>query len=311
MQVVDSENGAAIWETWVIGFDHDPEPGADRTDCLSETGERSFPLCYDDHDGTDFLLEGSFDAMDAGSAAILAAADGEVVEAVDGNYDRCHGNLATGDVTCDGNERRSNHVVVEHDGGWRTAYHHMKKGSVLVEVGQAVHCGEPLGLVGSSGYSTAPHLHFMLYDPSGVPIDPYSGPASQPESYWVGQEGPYGVPEERCEGDEPPPPDTVDGPDTESAADVAGDAAPEEDAAESEPDATGAADAALPGPDGLAADSGDDAGAAIGPLHGLGGLGCATGGAASTAVPGGALAVLLLAALAGVRARRVRTRTRA
>ena len=75
--------------TPVIGFDHDPDQyeGVMQAICTSYDGQ-SFPHCYDGHDGSDFMLSGGFDAMDAGSATIIAALDGEVVSTEDGHYDR-------------------------------------------------------------------------------------------------------------------------------------------------------------------------------------------------------------------------------
>ena len=180
-----------------IGVDHDPEmhEGAEELIC-TDFMERHFPWCYDSHDGSDFLLEGGFEAMDAGSTPILAAASGTVVETADGNYDRCHA-TAQG-VVCDGNPMVGNHVILEHEGGWRTMYWHMKSGSVAVEVGQTVVCGDTLGLVGSSGNSSMPHLHFELQDSEGRVIDPYAGPASQPETWWVDQGEPEGFPGTDC-----------------------------------------------------------------------------------------------------------------
>jgi len=68
------------------------------------------------------------------------------------------------------------HVVIEHvvDGQVvRSLYGHMQFGSLAVAVGQTVSRGQQLGLVGSTGQSTGPHLHFgILID--GVEIDPYS-----------------------------------------------------------------------------------------------------------------------------------------
>ncbi|MEE2902620.1 MAG: M23 family metallopeptidase [Myxococcota bacterium] len=60
-------------------------------------------------------------------------------------------------------------VVVQHIGGYQTVYAHL--GKILVPVGVKVDGGAPLGLVGSSGRSTGPHLHFELRY-GGRPIDP-------------------------------------------------------------------------------------------------------------------------------------------
>lgn len=183
-----------------IGVDHDPAvyDGVEELICLNYDG-RGFPWCYDEHDGSDYLLDGGFDAMDAGSAGVIAAADGVVVEISDGNYDRCHG-VASGGVDCDGHEMIANYVVLEHEGGVLSRYWHLQSGSVLVSVGQAVACGEALGRVGSSGYSSTPHLHFEVHAADGRSVDPYAGDYSQPESLWVEQGDPEGLPGEACAG---------------------------------------------------------------------------------------------------------------
>lgn len=54
-------------------------------------------------------------------------------------------------------------VVVEHTDGTSTAYNHMEADGVLVEVGDEVEAGDVVGLVGSSGRSTGPHLHFSAW----------------------------------------------------------------------------------------------------------------------------------------------------
>ncbi len=51
-------------------------------------------------------------------------------------------------------------IVVEHPGGFRSLYAHASV--VVAEVGRVVHDGEVLGLTGSSGRSTAPHLHLEI-----------------------------------------------------------------------------------------------------------------------------------------------------
>ena len=173
----------------VMGVDHDPVEyggGMSAWQCADYLG-RAFPHCYDQHDGSDFILEGGFDTMDAGSTEVVAAASGVVISTEDGNYDRCHASLTTGDVDCDGHEMVGNHVVIEHETGHVTRYWHLMNGSVAVAVGDVVAAGDVLGKVGSSGYSSLPHLHFEVQDAAEVIIDPFAGPRSQPESWWCQQ----------------------------------------------------------------------------------------------------------------------------
>jgi murein DD-endopeptidase MepM/ murein hydrolase activator NlpD len=62
-----------------------------------------------------------------------------------------------------------NYVVIAHSGGFDTLYGHLS--TALVTVGQAVTQGQPVGLEGSSGSSTGPHLHFELRI-NQRPVDP-------------------------------------------------------------------------------------------------------------------------------------------
>jgi hypothetical protein len=56
-----------------------------------------------------------------------------------------------------------NHVLVEH-AGVIVALCHLQQGSVLVEAGQRVGVGDPLGRCGNSGNSTEPHVHLQALD---------------------------------------------------------------------------------------------------------------------------------------------------
>jgi murein DD-endopeptidase MepM/ murein hydrolase activator NlpD len=62
-----------------------------------------------------------------------------------------------------------NLVVVDHGNGLSTAYAHAS--SILVSVGQSVSQGQTVSLVGSTGNSSGPHLHFEVRV-NGVAVDP-------------------------------------------------------------------------------------------------------------------------------------------
>jgi murein DD-endopeptidase MepM/ murein hydrolase activator NlpD len=107
---------------------------------------------YDGHQGIDTYSTNNA-KMDIG-IPILAAAPGTVIAVEDGNYDRNRGTI--GNVTPGG---RSNYVIIDHGSGWRTQYHHLRRDSVQVQVGDVVNRGDRIGLEGSSGDSTDSHLH--------------------------------------------------------------------------------------------------------------------------------------------------------
>ena len=81
---------------------------------------------------------------------IHAAASGRVIVAA---YSGGYGNL----------------VVVDHGNGLATAYAHQS--SMAATVGQQVSQGQVIGYVGSTGFSTGPHLHFEVRV-NGSPVDP-------------------------------------------------------------------------------------------------------------------------------------------
>lgn len=62
-------------------------------------------------------------------------------------------------------------VLIDHGDGWRTRYGHASY--LVAERGRQVRQGEVIALSGSTGRSTAPHLHFEILR-NGRPIDPLS-----------------------------------------------------------------------------------------------------------------------------------------
>jgi len=77
---------------------------------------------------------------------------------------------AAGKVTIAGWQRGYGNVVyVDHGSGLSTRYGHLSK--INVSVGQTVNTGDILGLVGSTGRSTGPHLHYEVRI-NNQPVDP-------------------------------------------------------------------------------------------------------------------------------------------
>ena len=67
------------------------------------------------------------------------------------------------------NDTYGNYIVISHHSGYRTLYGHLSV--ISVRAGVYVGTGERIGLVGSTGQATGPHLHFTVYK-SGVTVNP-------------------------------------------------------------------------------------------------------------------------------------------
>ena len=176
----------------------------------SEDYAHFYPTAYFDHGGVDWacggMTYGGHNGNDFGGGSwagmsegrdIVAAADGTVVLAHDGEFDEC----TTGD--CEGGWGFGNFVKLQHADGRVSFYAHMKEGSVSVALNQWVVCGEKLGEMGSSGYSTGPHVHFEVRDASGESLDPFSGECSPEEGSWVVQGDYNSLPGLICDEVEP------------------------------------------------------------------------------------------------------------
>lgn len=92
---------------------------------------------------------------------ILSATAGRVVGKVDNLADTPAGGFPKGITAA---QAGGNHVVVDMGRGRFAFYAHIQPGSITVNVGDRVQVGQTLGLLGNSGNSDAPHLHFHVMD---------------------------------------------------------------------------------------------------------------------------------------------------
>ncbi len=149
-------------------------------------GERTYdtPSGYN-HPGTDiFSWPFPWSRMDNNEIMVVAAAPGVIVLREDGNYDR----------NCSFTGMPWNIIVIQHSDGSQAWYAHMKNGSLTPkQVGQSVAASEYLGIVGSSGNSTGPHLHFEVHAANGQILDPFAGVcnATTPTTLWAQQPAYY------------------------------------------------------------------------------------------------------------------------
>lgn len=113
----------------------------------SHFGNRYHPIyhVWRLHSGTDIAGGGM-------GAPIYAASGGTVV------YAAWYGDLGY-------------YIKIDHGNGYVTGYAHIQTGGMLVRIGDRVAPGQQIAKVGSTGGSTGPHLHFMVYR-NGVLTDP-------------------------------------------------------------------------------------------------------------------------------------------
>jgi murein DD-endopeptidase len=106
----------------------------------------------------------------------LAVADGVVTEVKDGIPENIPGRDSRA-VPITLETVGGNHVILDIGGGHFAFYAHLQPGSLRVKLGDKVRRGQVVGLVGNSGNSTEPHLHFHIENgssPLGAEGLPYS-----------------------------------------------------------------------------------------------------------------------------------------
>jgi murein DD-endopeptidase MepM/ murein hydrolase activator NlpD len=105
-------------------------------------------------------------AVDFGAdigTGVIAARAGTVMQ-VEGDFER-------GGLNAEKYAGRANFVRIVHDDGTMALYAHLKLDGVLVRVGQRVRKGQVIGLSGNTGYTSGPHLHFVVQVNRGMKLE--------------------------------------------------------------------------------------------------------------------------------------------
>lgn len=95
---------------------------------------------------------------------VYAASDGKVFELRDGVIENNGNRQDHLPTNMDGVP--GNYMIQDIGDGNYAFYAHMIPGSLKVSVGDIIKTGEPIGLIGNSGYSGMPHLHFNISEGS-------------------------------------------------------------------------------------------------------------------------------------------------
>ncbi|HEX8616319.1 MAG TPA: M23 family metallopeptidase, partial [Thermoanaerobaculia bacterium] len=128
-------------------------------------------LTFNRHEGHDPYIR-SFREQEIG-VPVFAVLDGTVIDVRDGEPDENTGNDPG---------MRANYITLRHANNMTTQYVHLRRGSML-PVGTFVAAGTQVGLVGSSGMSTAPHAHFEVRY-NNEAFEPMAGPCRPGRSFF-------------------------------------------------------------------------------------------------------------------------------
>lgn len=192
---IKKKDGLGYNDVWGISNYVDQDPNFPNQILDYNGGTRTYDTSSGyNHKGIDvFNWPFQWKMMDNDEAEIIAGAPGQIIFKQGANSDR----------SCALGGGSWNAVYIQHSDGSVALYGHMKQNSPTTKnVGDMVTEGEYLGIVGSSGNSTGPHLHFEVYSEieqgevgQDVLVDPYYGPDNgmNPDSWWQNQK-PYNNP---------------------------------------------------------------------------------------------------------------------
>ena len=111
--------------------------------------------------GTSGYVHSGTDISCGRNEPILAAAAGTVVGMTYSSGQCSYSPSAGRCPVCDNSS--GNSVTIDHGGGFKTSYLHLKSFGTGISKGAHVECGQQVGIMGTTGCSTGTHLHFMVY----------------------------------------------------------------------------------------------------------------------------------------------------
>ena len=192
---VKKKDGLEYNDVWAISNYVDQNPAFPNQILDYDCGARTYDTTGGyNHAGIDiFTWPFTWKMMDNDEVEVIAAAPGQIIYKYNSSSDR----------SCNFNNDFWNTVYIQHTDGSAALYGHMKQNSLTTKnVGDMVAEGEYLGIVGSSGNSTGPHLHFEVYSEiewngvgQDILVDPYAGACNSMngDSWWQIQK-PYNNP---------------------------------------------------------------------------------------------------------------------
>lgn len=138
------DRGAEHDENWIYSLPYDP--GAEYPVDQGYSGAFS-------HTGQD---QYSIDWRMPPGARICAARGGKVIEL------KIDSNVGGPDPQW---KDHANYLLILHEDGTIGCYSHLMEQGAVVEIGDSVDQGQPIGYSGNTGFTTGPHLHFSVYRP--------------------------------------------------------------------------------------------------------------------------------------------------
>ena len=123
-----------------------------------------FAVDWEQLDGQGRIYDGPQEKLESYTIfgkPVLAVADGLIAAVIDGLPEQTPGKYPT-NISL--NEADGNSVILDLGEQRYAMYAHMKTGSIKVHKGEHVKVGQVIGLVGNTGNSVAPHLHFQVND---------------------------------------------------------------------------------------------------------------------------------------------------